>query len=69
MDGNRPNVLVIRGEDYETLDQVAALVTKDLVALLEGHRAKILAAYSSSGQTCDQYSRERKLHIFRGALV
>jgi hypothetical protein len=48
MDGAEPNVLVIRGNDYKALDQVASLVTKDLVALLERYRTKIFTSYRNS---------------------
>jgi hypothetical protein len=43
-----PNVLLLREQDYNALDRVAALVTTDLVRLLERNRRRILATYRAS---------------------
>ncbi len=48
MDGSRIAIPVLRPEDEEALDGIAALYADDLVALLRRHRSELVARYDAS---------------------
>jgi hypothetical protein len=46
--GDKLAVILLRDSDYKALDQVAALVTKDLVTILDRTRARVHQTYETS---------------------